>query len=103
MNPITISGLNATANGGSFVLRGGLPEFDNGTTYRIEIRRQSNKQIVQEIESMAIGHGSVVNFALPTGGYYEVSISDGKSCVLTFSFRAPFEEGPILSLDNYTG
>jgi gliding motility-associated-like protein len=103
LNPITISGLNATANGGSFVLRGGLPEFDNGTTYRIEIRRQSNKQIVQEIESMAIGHGSVVNFALPTGGYYEVSISDGKSCVLTFSFRAPFEEGPILSLDNYTG
>jgi gliding motility-associated-like protein len=103
LNPITISGFTATGNSGSFTVRGGLPEFEDNTTYRIVIRRQSTKQIVQDIEDLTLGHESEINFALPVGGYYDVSISDGKSCVLTFSFRAPFTEGPSLSLDNYTG
>jgi hypothetical protein len=70
---------------GSFVVRGGLPEFDNNTTdYDITISLQSNPAITGTTNSVAT-HGSTIQFVVPQPGIYVITVEDGKSCGATFT------------------
>lgn len=105
LNPISVNSFAVPTNAtGSFTVTGGYPEFDNSGGYRIIIIRQANNQIVSVIDDPAITHGSTVNFSLPAGGFYEIIITDGKSCDHSFVFRSPFPgNGPTITLNNDSG
>jgi len=89
LNAITASNqmVNQGASGceGSFVVRGGLPEFDNNTTdYDITISLQGNPAVTGTTSSVAT-HGSTIQFVVPQPGIYVITIEDGKSCGATFT------------------
>ncbi len=89
LNPITATNqmVNQGVSGceGSFVVRGGLPEFDNNSTdYTIDISLQSNPSVKGTTSSVAT-HGSTIQFVVPQPGIYVISVEDGKSCGATFT------------------
>ncbi len=102
LNPIRANNFSIpTNNNGSFTITGGFPEFDNSDNYRIIIIRQANNEVISVINDPDITHGSTVDFTVPANGFYEVIISDGKSCAHSFVFRSPFiEGGPTVTINN---
>ncbi|TVR80345.1 MAG: hypothetical protein EA409_07895 [Saprospirales bacterium] len=66
---------------GSFVIEGGLPEWD-GSSYNIEIIRIGSDQAAT-ITSGTSSNGDLVTFEAPAPGMYRFLISDGKSCAFT--------------------
>ncbi len=88
LNPFEISDFtyNNSGNGpcsGSFVITGGLPEYDPAAHYDISIVSANNSNILGSLQGMNYGNGDTVNFTVPLGGKYMVTIKDGKSCVQT--------------------
>lgn len=85
LNPVEISNLNHSSTGstveGSFVIEGGLPEWD-GSNYNIEIIRIGSGQTAT-VTSGAATAGDLVTFEAPAPGMYRFLISDGKSCAYT--------------------
>lgn len=77
-----------TGNGclGSFVVEGGLPEFDLTETYTIDITLSTDPTITGSgtFENTVEQNGSVFNFSVPQAGTYDITIEDGRSCGLTF-------------------
>ncbi len=76
---------NAGASGceGSFIVQGGLPEFDGGA-YNITIVNDADPSITGTITSGVPNHGDVVTFTVPVSGLYNITIEDGKSCGAAF-------------------
>ncbi len=97
LNEIRISSLSVPAPNalnGSFIVNGGLPQFDPtgpGRFYTsIEIELISNPAIKGTITNPAsITHGATVQFTVPQAGNYRVRVRDGKSCPGEFSFSMP--------------
>jgi gliding motility-associated-like protein len=97
LNQISISSLSVPAPNalnGSFVVSGGLPQFDQAGPGRfysfIEIELISNPAIKGTITNPAsITHGATVQFTVPQAGNYRVRVRDGKSCPGEFSFSMP--------------
>ncbi len=97
LNEITISNLSTptpTALNGTFVVSGGLPQFDQtgpGRFYtNVEIELISNPAIRGTITNpTGITHGATVQFTVPQEGNYRIRVVDGKACPGEFSFSMP--------------
>lgn len=103
LNQINISALSVpspTALNGSFVVRGGLPQFDQtgpGRFYAsIEIELISNPAIRGTITNPgAVAHGATVQFSVPQAGNYRVRVTDGKACPGEYSFSMPRNQAEL--------
>ncbi len=89
LNAIVYNDINADAgaNGcrGSFVLEGGLPEYNTSSAYSISISLNSDPSVVGIVTSGSVSHGETVIFEVPIPGIYDILIEDGKSCGASFS------------------
>lgn len=90
LNAIQAGNIQTNINGqtcqGSFVVRGGLPEYDTLTHYTLSIRLASDPSITGRILGTSRpGHLDTVRFFVPRPGTYEVLVEDGKSCEARFS------------------
>ncbi|MBK8565448.1 MAG: gliding motility-associated C-terminal domain-containing protein [Saprospiraceae bacterium] len=77
----TNSGLSGCE--GSFVISGGLPEFDGSTSYSFDITLVGNNSVKGTVVGGPYTHGSTVEFQVPVAGVYRIDVEDGKSCDLT--------------------
>ncbi len=88
LNAIEASDINTSASGtgckGSFVLRGGLPEWDPLTRYNIDISLASDPSVKGRLETTPL-HNDTVEFFVPQAGIYTITIEDGKSCGTSFN------------------
>ncbi len=92
--------IDAVGCQGSFVLNGGLPEFEPNSKYKIDISLASNSSIKGTVTKSNLGSGDTTRFFVPRPGIYNITVEDGKSCGTTFtvdmagcdatSFRLPF-------------
>lgn len=103
LNAIEASNINVTEGPtgctGSFTISGGLPEFDSGEFYQLDISLSTDPTVKGVITS-SVQHGETLEFTAPVPGVYDVSIEDGKSCGAGFqinmsacagvSFRLPY-------------
>ncbi len=81
LNAVKISNLNLTNNGGSFVVGGGLPEYDGTSTYTFTIGLRNDPSVnVGTITSGPARNGSTVTFTVPGNGTYVITAKDGKAC-----------------------
>lgn len=84
LNKIVTSNLNTSAGvagcKGTFVVSGGLPEFDANSNYNISINLVGNSSVHGTILSGPASHGSTVTFQVPVPGLYSINVEDGKSC-----------------------
>ncbi len=88
LNAIEASDLNTGASPtgckGSFILRGGLPEFDPLTRYTVNISLASDPSVRARIETTPV-HNDTVEFFVPQAGVYNITVEDGKSCGTSFT------------------
>ncbi len=92
LNAIKIGGLTlaSAGNSGSFMVNGGLPEYDGTSTYTFTIALQSNPSVnVGTITSGPARNGSTVNFTVPSNGAYIITARDGKACDGTVKVNFP--------------
>jgi gliding motility-associated-like protein len=81
LNAVRISNVSTSGSTGSFVVSGGLPEYDNRTSYVFTITLRSNPAIRGTVTTTGNpGSGSRVTFSVPQHGLYDISVRDGKSC-----------------------
>ncbi|NJK82494.1 MAG: hypothetical protein HC912_00410 [Saprospiraceae bacterium] len=86
LNEITVSNINITQNTGTFQLSGGLPQFDSGAPYNINISLASNPAIRGTVNNA----GTTTSVTVPQTGIYNVSVQDGKACPLNFTMTFNF-------------
>ncbi len=90
LNAVKISNLNLIANGGSFTVSGGLPEYDGTSNYTFTIALQSNPSVnVGTVTPGFYTNGSTVNFTVPGNGAYIITARDGKACDATVTANFP--------------
>ncbi len=71
---------------GSFVVEGGLSEFDNNTRYSVNITLASNPEVTGTLlRSSRPSHGDTVEFFIPRPGLYNITVEDGVSCGAQFN------------------
>lgn len=85
-----IEGLNLNNNAagnctGSFVVEGGLPEFDPNETYTISVSLNLDPTITGDLTGGNYNHGDIVAFTVPQPGIYNVLVEDGVSCAASFT------------------
>ena len=87
LNEITVSNINTSTNasgcGGSFVVEGGLPEFDGGA-YDIQISLTTDPTVTVAL-SQTPNHGEEIVFSVPQPGVYDIAITDDKNCSTNFT------------------
>jgi gliding motility-associated-like protein len=94
-----LTSLNGQPCQGSFVVRGGLPEYDSLTNYTISLRLVSNPSITGKVISPSRpGHLDTVRYFVPQPGTYEVLVEDGKSCEARFTLNMAGCEAVTFSL-----
>lgn len=94
-----LTSLNGQPCQGSFVVRGGLPEYDSLTNYAISLRLVSNPSITGKVISPSRpGHLDTVRYFVPQPGTYEVLVEDGKSCEARFTLDMAGCEAVTFSL-----
>lgn len=79
----SIISTNSGNNGcsGQIVLGGGLPEFNNATSYRVSMGLEGDPSVQGELTStLRPRHNQAFEFFVPQPGVYEVMIEDGVSC-----------------------
>ncbi len=81
---------------GSFVLEGGLPEFDPATNYTVTINDMDGNT-VGTVQTPGPSHGDTVVYTVPETGMYEIRVEDGKSCGLIDTLVMPvlFDVGDV--------
>ena len=86
LNEVTVSNINTSADvsgcGGSFVVEGGLPEFD-GSSYDIEISLSTDPTVIVPLNQTP-NHAEEITFSVPQPGIYDITILDDKNCGTTF-------------------
>ncbi len=92
---LQITGAGVSPAGGSFLLSGGLPEFD-GSNYSVSIYRKNNPGQTATITSGGVSHNGTVTFDVPASGVYIVEITDATGCGRTFEIKVP---GIVLTID----
>lgn len=84
LNAIQESNVNNNAgdNGcsGSFIVSGGLPEFDGSTRFQVDIALTSDPSITGRLTSVRPGNDDMVEFFVPQPGEYTITVEDGVSC-----------------------
>lgn len=84
--PISASQIEISENDGcvgTFLLRGGLPEYDN-SDYNISITKVGSSGVTGQVTTGGATNGSMVSFTVPEQGNYEITVEDGKSCSESF-------------------
>ncbi len=94
LNKITYANFTSTTGmGGSFqgtfIVKGGLPEYLGAQNYTINIYLKANPAIKGNITSGPAKHGSSVSYNVPQGGTYVIEISDGKTCEFKSEVQFP--------------
>ena len=88
LNAIQASNQNVNAGQsgcqGSFIISGGLPEFDPNTTYTFDIALSTNPNVKGTVNNVVM-HNDTVEFTIPQPGIYIITVEDGKSCGTSFS------------------
>jgi gliding motility-associated-like protein len=79
LNAIVVSNITYAGSGGSFVVRGGLPEYDGVTNYTITIRKVGSPAVTATVTGGRV-HDGTINFTVPSDGEYTILVEDGKSC-----------------------
>lgn len=64
----------------AFVVEGGLPQFDNNTSYTITLNPVAPGGSAGTVLTVNPGHGDTIRCSFPRPGEYELVIEDGKSC-----------------------
>ncbi len=90
LNPLTIEDLRIDAgpNGcvGSFVIDGGLPEFEDRSDYQITIVKEDDPGITGQVVMNPLPEpGEAVAFFVPEPGQYRITVEDDKSCAVSTS------------------
>ncbi|MCB9081210.1 MAG: gliding motility-associated C-terminal domain-containing protein [Lewinellaceae bacterium] len=85
LSGVSISDIQTSINGndciGSFVVRGGMPEYDSTARYTIDIVSDSNPDAQAEILTNGpYFNGDTVRFFVPEAGTYRIIAEDGISC-----------------------
>ena len=81
LNGVNVRITNLTATGGSFVVSGGLPEYDGTSTYTYTIKLATDPLVVGAVTAGAnASNGGTVTFSVPREGAYIITATDGKSC-----------------------
>jgi len=69
---------------GTFIMEGGLPEFD-GSFYDIEsIELSTNPGVTGDVENGNYTHGDQVTINVPQAGTYDITVRDDKNCPTVF-------------------
>jgi len=84
LNALQATAINPTANGGSFRIEGGLPEWDGSDYANIDVRLSTNPAITGTVTSANVSNQDFVNFTVPQDGIYDITVEDEKSCPITF-------------------
>jgi gliding motility-associated-like protein len=81
---------------GSFVVQGGLPEFDPSTSYTVTIN-EIDGGAAGTVQTVNPGHNDTISYTVPETGIYEVIVEDGKSCGLIDTVIMPvlFDVGDL--------
>lgn len=107
LNAITGSNINTNANGNctaSFLVEGGLPEFDNTATYtNISVTLNVDPSIVASVSGGNHMHGDVIEFTVPQPGIYDVLVEDGVSCAASFTVDMTGCDAIILNAGSAVG
>lgn len=69
----------------SFDLFGGLPQFDSNETYSVSASLSSDPSVTASINTTPAGHGDEIIISVPQAGVYNVEVTDGKACPLSFT------------------
>lgn len=90
LNPIEADQIKTNIDGqgcqASFVVKGGLPEYDSTTQYSFQIQMVGNPSVQGYLLSSGNSkHLDTIRFFVPQPGNYQVIVSDGKSCEASFS------------------
>ncbi len=90
LNPVSIRNKdvdkgNGTDCQGTFVVEGGLPEFDGSSSYTINIYLESDPTVTANIVGSNFGHGDLVTFTTSQEGRYVIEVLDDKACPYTGS------------------
>lgn len=102
LNPITIEnytvGLNGNPLEGSFVIKGGLSEY-NGTDYaNVYVAKNSNLTKKAQLIGGPFKHGDLVQFIAPEEGNYTILIEDEVSCGF-YENRTLYEDEKNITFD----
>lgn len=93
LNAITATDqqVNSSPTGciGSFMVEGGLPEFNTLELYDIDISLQSDPDVKGQLLNVP-NHGDMVEFFVPQPGIYDITVADGKSCAANFNMDLSF-------------
>ncbi len=107
LNEIEANNIQTSVNGngcvGSFVVTGGLPEFDGLTYSDISIYLTSNPAITGLLSTGTALHGEEVMFSIPQPGEYTIEVTDGKSCMRTFTMDMASCSSISLTASDITG
>ncbi len=81
LNEIEVLSPRASLGGGSFRVRGGLPEFEGAPTdYTITITKQDDPSVIGTVTSGPAFNNQEVTFTVPEEGVYNICVEDGRSC-----------------------
>ena len=83
LNELTISNEMLTGTTGSFLVQGGLGEFDGLTYSSVVIENAAIPGMMGTITNGGAMHNDVVEFSVPQEGTYNITITDGKGCSVT--------------------
>jgi len=83
LNEIRIKIFTADLTGGTFEIKGGLPEFDNSFYTLIDISLDEDPSIKGTITS---NNDGLVEFTVPQEGKYNITVEDGVSCSGSYQF-----------------
>lgn len=88
LNAIQGSNINLNANGdctASFIVSGGLPEFDGSNYTNVMVTLSTDPSIEADVDGATFTHGETIEFTVPVPGVYDVLIEDGVSCSASFT------------------
>ncbi len=90
LNAVKVNIGTLTTTGGTFVVSGGLPEYDGTSTYSYTIKLVGDPLVVGTVTGGANARsGGTVTFTVPREGAYIITATDGKSCDAQAIVRFP--------------
>lgn len=65
---------------GSFLVQGGLPEWDNNKEYDVTIINNADNSLRGSVLNPEVNSGQTLRYSVPAAGTYTVTITDDKGC-----------------------
>ena len=104
LNSLVASNVQSTGCAGNFDITGGLPEFDINENYNISITLSTDPSVMATIiNGSTASHGDNVDFSVSVAGTYNVDITDGKGCPISFTVDMSACTALTMNVGNVTG